>query len=811
MRDDWREETQLRIQNSKIYQSLKLKCKSEAAGDHVLSLVDDAINYAYQRTKSILRHMNEFTLHDGEHLFRVLKIMEDILSEANINKLTTPELMLLILSAFFHDIGMAPSEKEVLAWKKVWDISPEFKSDIEKDAYNKFKQFCSSKPEQLNQIDILIAEGNSTLADCLKSYLISDFIRNTHAIRAKEIIQQDWNGKIKYRDTDLTVEFAEICFSHNEDALLILNLDKSYLCGPETYACLPLVAVVLRLADVLDFDAKRTPSILFSHLAVKHPISIKEWNKHRAIEAWTIKDTKICFHAKCTHPAIEASIHSFCDLIDNELSVCNNIISLINEHYKSSQIGISLRLPFKVNREKIETKKDIFGNPQYIYRKTEFNLSKRQVIDLLMGTKLYGDPEVAMRELLQNSIDACLLRGALEKKWGNHYSPEIHVNYYKENDDRILEIIDNGIGMDQEIIDNYYSKVGSSFYNSGEFYDLRSYTNADFVPTSRFGIGILSCFMVADTLIVDTRKIYGPHESSAPLNIVIEGQESIFWIKQGERKIPGTSTKLILRKKKNPWENMTEDKFVESVEAVIPNPPFKIFIKTNSQEKIRDEHSFREITASSLRDYSWNKNENVKEIEFNFNQEGLVGSAIVAILEKGKKPVMSIDMTSKEVYVEGEEYRLNKTIGLGGKYVKLTSKSLEVNESGKIKESESSRQLFNSRSRISLHGIEVPCNLFPDDWNMQRNQVKLDWPFPILLVVDVNGKRDLDLNSSRTQIIISDKWIKFEEDLSFVICSGISKLMNKCYWESFKTLLCDNTKNENFLNGLAKLAGKKRD
>ena len=88
-----------------------------------------------------------------------------------------------------------------------------------------------------------------------------------------------------------------------------------------------------------------------------------------------------------------------------------------------------------------------------------------------MGTKLYGDPEVALRELIQNSIDACLLRDAMERSWGNSYSPEISVKYYQKDDDDILEVIDNGTGMDNDIIDNYYSKIGSSFYKSADFYD----------------------------------------------------------------------------------------------------------------------------------------------------------------------------------------------------------------------------------------------------------------------------------------------------------------------------------------------------
>ena len=227
---------------------------------------------------------------------------------------------------------------------------------------------------------------------------------------------------------------------------------------------------------------------------VRHPISIIEWNKHRSVEAWAINHKSIQFHAKCNHPAVEASIHAFCDVIDNELSACNNIISSINDFSRSHGGNIDIKIPLKVDRSKIETKKDIDGKPVYLYRETQFNLSKNQVIDLLMGTKLYGDPEVALRELLQNSIDACLLRSALENSWDTKYDPEIQIKYFTENNEDILEIIDNGTGMDQNIIDSYYSKVGSSFYKSSEFFDLKSQSKAQFTPTSRFGIGILSCF-----------------------------------------------------------------------------------------------------------------------------------------------------------------------------------------------------------------------------------------------------------------------------------------------------------------------------
>jgi len=153
MQDDWREETQLRLKKSNIYKILENKCKGDSAGEHVLSLVDEATYYAYQRTKTILRHMGEFTLHDGDHLFRVLRLMEKLVPIETIEKFSVPELMLLVLGAFFHDIGMAPDEKCVQSWTKLWDVDSSFSDDAEKVEYENFKRYCSSKLEQLTQIE----------------------------------------------------------------------------------------------------------------------------------------------------------------------------------------------------------------------------------------------------------------------------------------------------------------------------------------------------------------------------------------------------------------------------------------------------------------------------------------------------------------------------------------------------------------------------------------------------------------------------------------------------------------------------------
>ena len=696
--------------------------------------------------------------------------------------------------------------KMILLHGKKTGISRLMLKKMKKVQYELFKRYLSSRPDKEAEIKACFLEGNNSKIDLIKGYLISDYIRETHTNRAKEIIKNDWNEKIRYLDTDLTVEFAEICFSHNADPLSLLNMDMQYLCGNGTFVCFPLIGAILRLADILDFDSKRTPDVLLSNLTVRNPVSLVEWKKHRSVEAWIINKDIIQFHAKCRHPAIESAIHKFCDLIDNELSACNNIFTEINKVYKSKNIPLVIEVPYRTDRTKIETKKDIDGNPEYIFKETRFSLSKNQVIDLLMGTKLYGNPEVALRELLQNSIDACLLRQAMEKKWGNLYNPEITVKYNATGEEPILEVIDNGIGMDQYIIDKYYTNIGNSFYKSSDFYDLKAQSNADFSPTSRFGIGILSCFMIADTLIVDTRKIYEPHSSSIPLNLTVEGHDSIFWIKKGERLTPGTTTKLILRKAKNPWEKLSNTGFISAVETIIPNPPFQITINTEGLSIVRDEHSFSNIDINNLRKHNWNSHDNIRELQFKIDDEkdGLVASVIVGLLESHDKPTESINLTSKEIEIDGKMYELEKNITCDDNEIKENSTSITIDEDGQIETSNGKSTLAESVSKISLHGIEIPTTIFPSYWDKRSLPVSVDWPFPVLLIMDICGNRDIDLNSARNQILKTSKWIEFEELLTYQVLQNIKKQLDISYWGELKKIFMNST-NDLFIQTLTKL------
>lgn len=794
-----------KLSNYSLYQELQSRSTESEEASRVRNLVNGAVEYAVNRSKTVVRYMTGYTLHDETHLFRVLEIMGLLLGKDNVKNLSTPELELLLLAAFFHDLGMSPDEKEIVSWRKFWDEDPQI-SEAEEASFRKFSVYVKTHSGHLDRIRVAVREKRMTETDKLKDDLVVRYIRETHASRARQIIQEDWMHKIRFGDTDLSVPLATICFSHTEDPMELLRLDDALLCGQDVFASLPIVGVILRLADILDFDSKRAPDALFSNLDISNPTSFIEWQKHRSVEAWHISESVIKLQARCKHPSIEYAIRNYCDSVDHELSDCGNVLTSLNELLALKGRKLKVKLPFRMDRSGIEAEKDLYGKPSYIFRNTAFTLSKNQIVDLLMGTKLYGRPEVALRELVQNSIDTCLLRASLQKSWNDKYDPKIAIRLYAGDHGRVLEVEDNGMGMDQLIIDNYYTKVGTSFYTSENFQLLKAEERVDFEPTSRFGIGILSVFMVADEFSVETKHLTGPSCSGESLSVTVRGHNTVFLIKEGERSHPGTKTKLFLRSG-NPWEKMASKDFFNSVNSLIPNPPFEITIECDGSEESRDQNSFLKEKAITLKDHSWDPVDNVKIVDIEFNDPNLAisGTAVIAILETKGTPVREVNFRSRNIEIDGNSYEVSKSLEVSNGRIEKHSTSIEVDEDGNVETGSNWSYYMESRGRISLHGIEVPMVLFPKWWEKKQGQANLSWPLPMLLMVDISGQRDLRLNTSRDLIINDRDWLKFEEDLTWLICREIKRKFKPEYWNELKATLVENSKSKAFSIGLARL------
>ncbi len=713
-----------------------------------MAAVDSIVESAHQRTKLITRNMREYTLHDADHLFRVLEHMGRLIPNEVLCTLSVPELALLILSAFLHDVGMAPPEHEIQQWFSFWDRPLPVTRAISEPT-KQFGRFVKGHPRLASDIANAERDGQGTSAQLIKEYLVAEHIRTTHAQRAQDIIQSEYRDALIFRNRNLTPLLGRLCKSHNEDAISLQSLESSLIFENDVYACLPFIGVVLRLADLLDFDAKRTPDVLFANLRIEHPVSLEEWKKHRAISGWVIKPRQIAFAADCGHPAIEASIRHFCNVIDTELLACSKVLSTLQDGLRGS-LGpkYNLDLPAQVNRDQIRPALSSSGHPLYKFSDTRFTLSQREIIDLLMGKALYGNqPDVAIREALQNSIDTCRERQGLQRHWADAYVPEISVELIQNNGRPILRISDNGMGMNEDIIQRFYAKKGASFYRAQQHFDLQAEAGESFVAISRFGIGVLSYFMLADAISVDTRRLLGPAQPDGPLYMRVESVDSVFWLAAGIRPLPGTTTEFFIRPE-SIWYRRKDSHLLTAIKTSVPHPPIPIRIRVGSSYIIHDGHDYCEPI-----DETWGRANHIRRLDVNLTdeQKGIVGVAAIAILESNGVPVNSFRFDENEsdfAASSGRKYwsELMVTPDSHHQGIFRRTNSFEQRRDTGLRELTHLDGYVHSRGQLALHGISVYREMFSP-----VNSFIPMLPFAISCKLDVVSPSDLDLQAAQSR------------------------------------------------------------
>ncbi|MEF9477347.1 hypothetical protein OWR28_06080 [Chryseobacterium sp. 1B4] len=160
-----------------------------------------------------------------------------------------------------------------------------------------------------------------------------------------------------------------------------------------------------------------------------------------------------------------------------------------------------------------------------------FSLSEEKILNLLTGDEFYNDDFIFIRELLQNAIDTSRHREFVEKVTNPKFKAEpIKVSFFTDKQGfQWIRIDDFGMGMNEEIITNHLLKKGESYYNSDKFklekINLNKRINKDFVPISRFGIGLLSCFLAGDRIEISTKYYL---QQNVAIRLGIEGRNSSY-------------------------------------------------------------------------------------------------------------------------------------------------------------------------------------------------------------------------------------------------------------------------------------------
>jgi hypothetical protein len=167
----------------------------------------------------------------------------------------------------------------------------------------------------------------------------------------------------------------------------------------------------------------------------------------------------------------------------------------------------------------------------------KFNVDTSAALQLFMGNRLYADKRVFLRELIQNAVDACNLR-----KLADHdYAAAISIKFNKNISH--ITVRDNGIGMDRQWLEKYFLSIGISFYQSDEIRSVNREPRINIGFISQFGIGFLSSFLVAEKIVVRTRK-----SGKVGLMVTITSLKDYFDVRFLDEDLPiGTEVTLHLK------------------------------------------------------------------------------------------------------------------------------------------------------------------------------------------------------------------------------------------------------------------------
>ena len=139
--------------------------------------------------------------------------------------------------------------------------------------------------------------------------------------------------------------------------------------------------------------------------------------------------------------------------------------------------------------------------------KFEFQAEVGRLLDIVANA-LYSEKEIFLRELISNASDACdkLRYQALQNEDLIKDDPDLKIRLSFDTDVRTLTVSDNGVGMDRdELIENLGTIAHSGTSKLVEH--LKENKGKDAMNLiGQFGVGFYSAFMVADKVVVKTRK-----------------------------------------------------------------------------------------------------------------------------------------------------------------------------------------------------------------------------------------------------------------------------------------------------------------
>lgn len=698
------DETPVDYKQTKLYKKLQDKDVNSL----VIAKVNKLIEHASPLLETVGRGtFSDYTLHNPLHSRKLMHLAGYVIPDNTLNNLSELELAVLIMSFYVHDLGMVQTiaDRENVLKSEEFINYIESRSDIS-DAIKKLKK------------DKSVAENpapyNMSIAQ-LYDVALTDFLRPKHATTERyqeciKIIEDSANDNSLFQINDVSFkdELLLICKSHNEPTSTIKDTTLFKTSQPMAHKQFNIqyCAGVLRIVDVLDFDSERTPRSLFRAIGIENKqlpgfkISLREWTKQLATHSIEIGEKELCVYADSNSPSIEHAIREMCTYIETQIK---DTLFVLQQNPEGIAQKYKIDLPAYV--------KPNIRSKGYTYKNYSLKLNESAIIKLLMGENLYSKSQIAIRELVQNAIDACEVRRRIE----TFYIPEIKVNVSNDADGRYwLCVQDNGIGMDDKVLNDYFFKIGSSYYQSDEFksFSIRKKIK-NFEPISRFGIGLLSVFMIGDIVRVTTANKHSSIGDTKQRTLIIDSSESLAVVKESEALEEGTKIEVQLRKGKDTKE------FVNALFGCLKEsfirPSVSISIKTDGFE-----YDIRDAGFISLKDEMLNKlaDNHIRYAEINLDKYSKLirGKAFVFLFEKEDGKLSYRDPLNK---VNWGIYPLKPSV------------------------------LFDdniSKGRVTVNGITMTVKKLAGLFNTKKREV------PFIVDMDVVSANEIDYDVSRTRV-----------------------------------------------------------
>lgn len=464
-----------------------------------------------QESKYMVLPFPEYTPHDDIHLENLFRIADKVLETALYERLNAAELLLLFFALYGHDWGMTVSSDERAALESEGNSRP---ADLLPDEPKRWTDFREQKEA-----------AGSAADDCWAEY-----VRRTHGLRSGQRLRNELDAF----SSTFAENVGKIAEGHTLDIHEIRN--------PEHYpiavsvlgetANIAALTCFVRIIDLLDIGDDRTPFALWKFIAPRDVTSAMEWEKHHALGGVAVdrnvSPSKISFSGVTKEPEVYARLKDLEVWVGSQFAECLSVLGTFEAKY---HLGLDSLISWKVDAKGFEP------------ISVRFEMDRERLLDLLVEDVYSRDRHVFLRELLQNSVDAIETRQALSPP-DVTLEGRIDVVISTNGQDLELHWQDNGIGMDRRTVQDFLAVIGKSYYRSPEFYRSRT----GYEPLSRFGIGILSCFLVSRSLEFETRKDAPPGGSSEGLSIRVPDKTAHFHVRSNPSAAIGTTVTLTIQK-----------------------------------------------------------------------------------------------------------------------------------------------------------------------------------------------------------------------------------------------------------------------